>query len=373
MFRKSDSPSPATETARPLEARWLDALGRTSLRSLQVLIVIALAAVAIFAGVQLKLVVIPVLIAVILAAAFSPLVMFLRRHGWAPILATWTVLIGAVVVLGGIGFLIVNAVRGQWDALRDAAVKGFQNLTDFLASNNLVAQIDTGAIVKQAEDFLTSSQFGSGAIAGLSAAAEVITSLVLIVVLLFFFLKDGDVIWRFFLKPFRGEAHERGERVGRVGVRTLGGYVRGTATIALVDAVCIGIGLWILGVPLALPLAVLVFFGAFIPIVGATLTGVLAALVALVLNDFTTALWVTAIVIGVNQLEGNFLQPVVMAQSLKLHPLVVLVALTAGTILGGIIGAVLSVPVAAVAWAIIKTWNPDGVYADGAGRAAKRT
>lgn len=175
-------------------------------------------------------------------------------------------------------------------------------------------------------------------------------------------MKDGDRIWSFFLLPLKGERFERGRRIGHTAPRVLGGYMRGTAIIALVDAVAIGVGLAILRVPLALPLAVIVFFGAFIPLVGATLAGVLAALVALVANGPGVALIVVIIVIAVNQLEGDLLQPVVMAQSLKLHPLVILVALTAGTILGGITGAVLSVPIAAVAWAILKMWNrPDGL------------
>ncbi|MDO9355466.1 MAG: AI-2E family transporter, partial [Solirubrobacteraceae bacterium] len=201
------------------------------------------------------------------------------------------------------------------------------------------------------------SQFGSGALAGVSAAGEVITGAVLAVVILFFFLKDGPAIWSFFLRPFTGHRLQRGRRIGATTVRVLGGYVRGTATVAFVDAVAIGVGLAILQVPLALPLAIIVFIGAFIPLIGATLAGVLAALVALVASGPVVALIVVAIVIGVNQLEGNFLQPVVMAQSLKLHPLVILVALTAGTILGGIIGAVLAVPIAAVGWAIVKVWN----------------
>jgi len=181
-----------------------------------------------------------------------------------------------------------------------------------------------------------------------------------VVVILFFFLKDGDVIWNFFLRPFKGERLRRGRRIGTTSVRVLGGYVRGTAIIAFVDGAAIGIGLAILGVPLALPLAVIVFLTAFIPLIGATVAGILAALVALVANGWVVALIVVGIVVVVNQLEGNFLQPVVMAQSLKLHPLVILVALTAGTILAGIIGAVLAVPIAAVGWAIVKTWNaPD--------------
>ena len=132
--------------------------------------------------------------------------------------------------------------------------------------------------------------------------------------------------------------------------QVLGGYVRGTATVALVDAVLIGLGLFIIGVPLALPLAVIVFIGAFVPIVGATVAGILAALVALVTTGPVEALIVVAIVVAVNQLEGNLLQPVVLGNALKLHGLVVLLALTAGTILGGIVGAILSVPLTAVAW-----------------------
>src|SRR5699024_3596018 len=150
---------------------------------------------------------------------------------------------------------------------------------------------------------------------------------VLMIVILFFFLKDGPQLWRFLNRPFSGENRARADRAGNKTVEVLGSYVRGTATIAAVDAIGIGIGLWILQVPLALPLSVLVFFLSFIPLVGATLAGVLAALVALVSSGLGSALAVTAVVIVVNQLEGNFLQPVVMGRTLKLHPLVILVAL----------------------------------------------
>jgi predicted PurR-regulated permease PerM len=154
----------------------------------------------------------------------------------------------------------------------------------------------------------------------------------------------------FLLRPFRGEPYERALRVGDKTVTVLGSYVRGTATVAAVDAVGILIGLLILQVPLALPLAVLVFLLAFIPIVGATLAGILAALVALVANGWVVALLVVGVVVLVNQLEGNLLQPVLMGRSMQLHAFVILIALTAGTVLGGIVGAVLAVPITAVAW-----------------------
>jgi len=332
-----------------------DRLGTAGLRSLQVLLVLALASVVVLALVQLKLVVIPVLIALIIASAFSPVIGWLRRHSVGPMLATWITLITSLVVFGGVITLIVFAVRDQWSSLADSAVQGIEQLQEF--AQNGPIPVDQGQIdelVDTVTGFLTSAQFGSSAVAGISAAGEIVTGAVLLVVVLFFFLKDGDRIWAFLITPLRGERHRRGVEIGETTVRTFGGYIRGTAIVALVDSVFIGIGLWVLGVPLALPLAVIVFIAAFIPIVGATLAGTLAALVALVANDPINAVWVVVVVIAVNQIEGNFLQPVVMGQSLKLHPLVILLALTAGTILGGIIGAILSVPIAAAAWQITR-------------------
>jgi predicted PurR-regulated permease PerM len=180
---------------------------------------------------------------------------------------------------------------------------------------------------------------------------------VLMAVILFFFLKDGESIWAFVLRAFKGKNLVKARRVGERSLNVLGGYVRGTSIVALVDSFFIGLALVIMGVPLALPLAALTFIGAFIPLIGATLAGILAALVALVANGPLAALIVVIVVIVVNQLEGNFLQPVVMGQALSVHALVILLALTAGTILAGIIGAILSVPLVAVGWAAIKAWN----------------
>ena len=170
-------------------------------------------------------------------------------------------------------------------------------------------------------------------------------------------------MWEFLLRPFRGENYLRARRIGDKTVTVLGSYVRGTATVAFVDAVGILIGLLILQVPLAIPLAVLVFLLAFIPIVGATVAGILAALVALVANGPVNALFVVGVVVLVNQLEGNFLQPVLMGRSMKLHAFVILVALTVGTVLGGIVGAVLAVPITAAVWGAIQVWDGPGLPA----------
>jgi len=359
---------PAAEAVRPDAAAaasasplWRDAFGRLATRSLQLILVVIVVAGLVFAMTQLTLVIIPVVLALILASAFAPAMTWLRRKGVPSIVATILALLAIVVVLGGVVTLIVNAVRNQFGELRDQAVAGFDQVVEWVSTLPFAPTEDQITEFRDTViDFVTSAQFGSGALAGVSAAANFLTGLVLMIVVLFFFLKDGPKIWEFLLRPFEGRSYARAQRIGDKTVDTLGGYVRGTATVAAVDAIGIGLALAILQVPLALPLAVLVFLLAFIPLVGATVAGALATLVALVANDLVTALIVLGAVILVNQLEGNFLQPVVMGRSLKLHALVILIALTVGTVLGGIVGAVLSVPIAAVAWGIIQVWDgPD--------------
>ena len=355
------------EVERVVEGRkaagaWGDAFGLIATRALQVLIVLALTAIVVIGMRTLSTVVIPILLALILASTFSPVMRWLISHRVPAALATVIVLLTIVLLLTGVGWLIVWAVRDQWDELSSQAQSGFDQVIAWVhtlpfapSDNELSAQLEEWR--GQITDFVTSSQFGSGAIAGVSAVTSFITGLVLMVVVLFFFLKDGPHIWQFLLRPFRGEGLARARRAGTKTVSTLGSYVRGTAAVAAVDAVGIGVGLLILGVPLALPLSVLVFVLAFIPIVGATLAGILAALVALVANGPINAVLVVGVVVLVNQLEGNFLQPVLMGRALKLHTLVILLALTVGTLLGSVLGAVLAVPIAAVAWGIIQVWD----------------
>nr|WP_318255324.1 AI-2E family transporter [Agrococcus baldri] len=358
MFTRKQTTEVAQRPVRAPWSLWADSFGRLATRSLQIILVIAVVTGAIFAMTQLTLVIIPVMLALIFASAFAPLMRWMRRRGVPSVLATIISLLAIAAVLSGVVWLIVNAVRNQLDELIAQATEGFDRVLDWIST---LPFAPTDAQITEARDtaidFLTSAQFGSGALAGVSAAANFVTGLVLMIVVLFFFLKDGPRIWEFLLRPFEGERYARAKRIGATTVGTLGGYVRGTATIALVDAVGIGIVLWIMQVPLALPLAVLVFLLAFIPLVGATVAGALATLVALVATDVLSAVIVLGAVILVNQIEGNFLQPVVMGRSLNLHALVILIALTVGTVLGGIVGAVLSVPIAAVAWGITQVWD----------------
>ncbi|WES62741.1 AI-2E family transporter [Microbacter sp. GSS18] len=336
---------------------WADGFGRLAIRALQIILVVAVAAGIIWAIQQVTLVSIPLAIALILASAFAPVMTWMRQRGVPSVLATVISLFAVLVILTGVGWLITWAVQDQWEELYSQAEEGLLSLLawidtlPFAPSDNQIADWTAQLI-----DFVTSAQFGSGAIAGVSAVASFITGLVLMVVILFFFLKDGPQMWEFVLRPFTGAAYERAQRIGDKTVVTLGSYVRGTASVALVDAIGILIGLLILQVPLAIPLAVLVFLLAFIPIVGATIAGILAALVALVANGWLNAVLVVGVIILVQQLEGNFLQPVLMGRQTKLNAFVVLVALAAGTTVGGILGAVLAVPITAVAWGIVQVW-----------------
>jgi len=340
---------------------WTDTMGRMGIRALQLLIIGTVVAFIVIALLNLTVVVIPTLVAIILACALWPLVRLCRKV-MSNMLAAWTVFLGSLLVLGGIGAALVFSVINEWPTLVEQAVQGFNQLRSWVEQimGDLGLSFDQSQIdsmINTATDFLTSPEFGTGAVTTISAAGTFITSLVLLLVILFFLLKDGDRIWAFFVswtpEHFRAQWIVSGDRA----LQTFGGYIRGTAIIAAVDAIGITIALLILQVPLAIPLGVIVFLGAFIPIVGATVAGILATLVALVANGPIVALIVLAAVILVNQLEGNFLQPVVMAQTLNLHALVILVALTAGTVLAGIIGAVLAVPLVAVAWSVIKVWT----------------
>lgn len=366
MFRKK---LPAPQAPRPLREpqpskagrAWSDGFGLLSIRAVQIIAVVILLAGAIWGLRQLTVVVIPVLLAIVFASAFEPLMRMLRR-AMPPALAAVIALLAVVVVIGGVIWLVVRSVIDESPKLVESAQEGFAQIIAWV--EHLPFDIDTAQIeewIQTAQDVVFTSQFGSavgsGALAGVSAVASFVTGFVLMVVILFFFLKDGPKIWEFLIRPFEGEWYDRMRRVGAKTVDTIGAYVRGTAAVAAVDAIGIGLGLWILGVPLWFPLMLVVFLLAFIPIVGATLAGILGALVALVDGGIVKALIVVGIVVLVNQLEGNFLQPFLMGRALKLHALAILIALTIGTVLSGILGAVLAVPIAAVLWGIIQVWD----------------
>ncbi|MEX5234843.1 AI-2E family transporter [Kocuria arenosa] len=337
---------------------WADGLGRAGARAVQLLALTAVAAMVLWVVLALKVVVLAVVVALILACAVRPLVQGLTHHGWGNTGAAVTVFVCLLGGLGGIITGVVLGVREQLDDLATAATTGWQHVQQLLAAAPLPVDADTvNAALARLRDYLASASARQSALSGLTVASEVLTGSVLMVIVLFFFLKDGPRLWNFVLRWSKGNTRARLAESGDRTVSILGSYVHGIALVATVDATFIGIGLWAVGVPLVVPLTIIVFLTAFVPVVGALVAGTLAALVALVTNGPVAALVVVLIVVVVNHLEGYFLHPVVMGHTLRLHGLVVLLALSAGTVLAGVAGAVLAVPLTAVAWAVLQVWT----------------
>ncbi|MFC4942373.1 AI-2E family transporter [Pseudonocardia sp. GCM10023141] len=302
-------------------------------------------------------IVFPVLLAVVLATLMWPPAAWLLRHRFPPLAAAATVLLSGIVVLALLITLITTSVSGSIGQIVQSASGGIAAIRDWLAGPPLnLAQGQLDAVLQQVTGQLQQSisSIAAGVLSGVGGIASGVITLVLTLVLAFLFVKDGP---RFLPWLRRVVGDGAGGHLAEVLQRiwkTVGEFIRTQAIVSLVDAVLIGGGLLILGVPLALPLAVLTFLGGFIPIVGAIVAGALGVLVALVSNGFTTALIVLVIIVIVQQLEGNVLQPILQARSLGLHAAVVLLAITAGSTLYGIAGAFLAVPAAAAAAVVLR-------------------
>lgn len=304
---------------------------------------------------RLRLIVLPVIIALLLTTVLGPPVEALVRRRLPRLVATFVVVLGSLGLLTLTVVLLAPSVRDQFSDLGPTLAEGRDQVEDWLVDGPL--ELSRSEIDRYTDQAVASAQAGGGTIAsgvltGAVLVVEIIAGLLLTIVLLFFFVKDGAKICHYGLCRLRVDQRDLARSVGRRAWRALGGYVRGTALIALVDAVIIGIGIAIIGVPLVLPLAILTFLGAFFPLVGAVVAGLLAVLVALVSGGIGDALLVLGVVVIVQQVEGDVLAPLVLGRAVRLHPVVILVALTAGAILGGLAGAFLAVPVTAVIVAV---------------------
>jgi predicted PurR-regulated permease PerM len=299
----------------------------------------------------LRVVIVPVLVAILLAALFQPASSALMRRGMKRSLAAGMVLVAALLlVFGGLG-LIVRTFIDQLDTLSVQVAEGINEVENWLSRGPLhLTDAQLSQYVVQARETVTANQGAvtSGAVSTAVTLTEVVTGFFLVLFTLFFFLRDGAQIWAFLCRLLPREARVPTARAGHYSWHTLVSYVHATVLVAFVDAVGIGIGLAVLRVPLAVPLAALVFLGAFIPVIGATLTGTVAVLVALVANGPVTALTVLIIVIAVQQLEGHVLQPLIMGRAVALHPLAVILAIAAGIVVAGIVGGLVAVPLLAV-------------------------
>ena len=316
-----------------------------------IILAIAVAAILWLVG-RLQTVLIPLAIALLLSALLSPAANFLRRWVRLPrsLAAGLVLLLGIAAVAGTLTLVISQFVDG-FPGLSEKASTGLQKIQAWLQTGPLHLtnkQLDSG--LAAASKWLTDNReaLTSSAVSTAAATVEVLALMFLVLFATFFFLRDGKQIWRFLLLIVPSRVREPVGRAGEASWKTLVAYVRATVLVAFIDALGIGLLLVILRVHLAVPLAALIFIGAFVPIVGATVSGTVAILVALVDKGPLTALAVLIGVIAVQQLEGHVLQPIIMGRAVSIHPLAVIVAISAGVVLAGIIGALVAVPIVAV-------------------------
>ncbi|QZT63068.1 AI-2E family transporter [Mycolicibacterium austroafricanum] len=296
---------------------------------------------------RLEIIVVPVALATILAALLLPVVDFLDRRGAPRGGAVALVLLSGFALFGGLlAFVITQFVEGA-PALVGQVTTSIEGVGTWLTDGPLdVSPQQINQFRDAAIEALRSNQekLTSGALSTAGTVTEIVTGALLVLFTLIFLLHGGRNIFAFVTKMFPVHVRDRVRDAGRAGFRSLIGYIRATFLVALVDATGIGVGLAIMGVPLALPLASLVFLGAFIPLVGAVVTGFLAVIVALIAKGWIYALITLGLVIAVQQLEGHVLQPLVMGRAVAIHPLAIVLAIAGGAVLAGIVGALLAVP-----------------------------
>lgn len=330
-----------------------DRLLRAGYRAWAVLGIVGVLVVLEYAASQVSIVLSAFVVALFPAALFSPLAERLRSSRVPNALTSLLLvllLVGAFVLPG---WFIVPRFVDQMSDLGDAVVRGLDQAQSAVDWTILPADL-------QGPRDLADRVFGGGGGAavdqGLAALATVFSTaagLVLVLVILFFALKDGRRLWQGALDLLPARHQDEVDLLAQRSWWTLGAYLRGQILVALFDALFIGLGLWLIGVPLALPLGVLVFFGALFPIVGSFVAGSVAVLVALADRGLVTALLVLGLILLVQQIEGNVFQPLVMSNIVALHPLVVILSIVAGGILLGVLGAFIAVPVAAIAARIV--------------------
>lgn len=313
---------------------------------------------------KLRIVVLPVFVALLLVSVLSPLVVRLEKRGWRTLVATWLVFLCFLLVLVGAGTAILPPTIAEFDGLSGTVESGLNDVEDWLVTGPLSldrSDVDdfTDDPGSRITDVVQSSS--DSIISGAMLVGEVLAGMLLAIVLTFLFLKDGRRFqaWAIGHLPHR----HRDLLVAATGRAwgALSGYLRGAAILGLVEAIIIGGTLVIVGAALAGPVAILTFFAAFFPIVGAVVAGALAVLVTLTTSGFSSALIVLVVVIAVQQLDNDLLVPFIYGQTLQLHPAVILVALTGGGALGGIVGAFLAVPlVGAAGGALAEVWDRHG-------------
>ncbi|MEW1792320.1 AI-2E family transporter [Streptomyces niveus] len=331
---------------------------RTSARaSVEMLVILVMAGVTLWLLGRMWSVVWPLIVGLLLTTLTWPLARFLRRHGWPPALAASVVMVLFLAAAVGVAALIAVPVASQSGELATGVADGIDKVREWAAGPPL--NIDDDEITGALDSGMARLQDSVGSmvttvVTGVSTVVNGVVTAVLALFLMFFFLKDGPKFLPWLARQLPGRLATDIPVVAARSWDTLGAFVRSQAFVGLLDAVFIGLGLWIVDVPLVLPLAVLTFVSAFVPVVGALFAGLVAVLIALVSNGPTDALIVLAVIIVVQQLEGNVFQPMIQSRGLGLHAAAVLLAVTLGASLAGIVGSLLAVPIAAL---IAVVWN----------------
>lgn len=319
--------------------------------SWRLLVILGVIAVLIFLVIYLKVLVIPFLVAILVTAMLFPLVELLVRVGFKRALAVATSLVALFVVVGGLSFLVVQQVRSAYPDLKERSQVIFDDTRATLANEPFnISETDINNYVDDAISFAqnNSGALASGLVSFGSAATNVVTGFFLVIFAALFMLLDGKNIWRWTTTLFPRASRPRLLDAGKKGWRTLINFVKSQVAVAGVDAVGIGLGALFLGVPLAIPIAVMVFIGSFIPVVGALVTGAIAVVIALVFNGWVVALIMLGVVIAVQFAESQLLQPFLIGKAVSVHPLAIVFAVAVGGFIAGIPGALFSVPIAAV-------------------------
>ncbi|WP_418277011.1 AI-2E family transporter [Isoptericola jiangsuensis] len=371
--------------ARENVPQWLRTSAGWSWRLVALVVGLSL---VVYATAQVELVFVAVFLALVLTSVFRPLADVYDRIMPRP-MATVLSLLTGVVVFGGLMTFVVASVAGQWTELAGQFDTGLQQILDSLQNLPFGLSVSGEQLNQWIDNGRQWISDNSENLAGQAAesAGSVFEGFMVIALAIFctiFFVNSGDRMWRWFTRQVPTRNRGRLRDAAAAGWYTFSGFARGTVIIAFIDGILAFVLLSILGVPLAAPLAVLVLIGAFIPIIGAPLAMIVAAVVALAAQGIVTALIVTIGIALIGQLEGHVLQPLIMGKQVSLHPVVVAVAVFSGTVLSGILGAVVAVPLVAVVWTVFSTLRgevpvplrhgaqdspsgPDGERADGGG------
>jgi predicted PurR-regulated permease PerM len=332
--------------------------------SWRLILVAALIYGAFRVAVALRLVVLPLIAALLLAALLQPLSTRLRRAGLPALMATWCTLLVALVVIAGAVTLTANRVSADYPSLAAEVQRTAAELQRSLAGPPFHLK---GArlehLTRQVTQFLSQHKavIAGTVVTGGKIFLETLTGLVLTLFITFFMLKDGTRIWSWIIGGLPPEANRRMANAGTAAWHALTGYVRGTTAVAAIHAIFIGLALWLLAVPLLVPLIVLVFLAAFIPLIGILVVGALAILVTLATKGWIAAVILLAVFLAENQIEGHLLQPLVVGRAVRLHPLAIILVLAVGGVIAGIPGAIVAVPAAAVityAWPQLRDTAP---------------